>query len=104
MNAHKETNKLANLEIEHRVSAPGAWVRGKIGIFSFVALVFSEHAENPNWEIGQSRISKLWLQRLTEARAVYNWDRGMDLPAADEQAAAAVKWLTTHLADHVFRS
>jgi hypothetical protein len=25
------------------------------------ALVFPEHADNPEWEIGDSRISKLWV-------------------------------------------
>ena len=35
-------------------------------------------------------LAKLWVQRLSDKQAVFNWDRGMDMPAAD-QAAAAVE-------------
>ena len=32
------------------------------------ALVFPEHAEHREWEIRDSRISKLWIQRLEDKR------------------------------------
>ena len=47
-----------------RASGGGTWVCGTIAGHRFDALVFPEHAENPEWEIGDSRISKLWVQRL----------------------------------------
>jgi hypothetical protein len=58
-----------------RASGAGAWVCGRLNGHRFEALVFPEHAENPEWEIGDSRISKLWLQRLAgdPSRCPYIW-------------------------------
>jgi hypothetical protein len=50
--------------------------------------VFPAHAENPDWELGDSRISKLWIQRLADRTTVFEWDRGPGIEAADELAAA----------------
>jgi hypothetical protein len=85
-----------------RASGGGTWVCGRLNGHRFDALVFPEHADNPEWEIGDSRISKLWVQRLADKREVFNWDRGMDVPAADETAAAIVDFLCAGLADHVY--
>ena len=68
----------------------------------FDALVFPEHAENPEWEIGDSRISKLWIQRLADKRTVFNWDPGADVPAADDIAAQIVDFLAGGIADFVY--
>jgi hypothetical protein len=65
-------------------------------------LVFPEHAENREWEIGDSRISKLWPKRLADDRTVFNWDRGADVPALDTAAAAIVDFLAGGLADVVY--
>ena len=70
----------------------------------FEALVFPEHATNREWELGDSRISKLWVQRLPDgryplARTVFNWDRGADIPAVDETAQAIVDFLAAGPAD-----
>jgi hypothetical protein len=86
-------------KISRRASGAGKWVCGTIAGHRFDALVFSEHAENAEWEIGDSRISKLWVQRLTDRRQVFNWDRGADLPAADATVAAIVDFLCAGLAD-----
>jgi hypothetical protein len=85
-----------------RASGGGTWVRGSLNGHRFDALVFPEYAENPEWEIDDSRISKLWLQRLADKRTVFNWDRGVDVPAADPLAAAIVDFLSVGLADHVY--
>ena len=53
-------------KITRRASGGGTWVCGTIAGHRFDALVFPEHAENPEWEIGDSRISKLWVQRLAD--------------------------------------
>jgi len=37
---------------------------GTLNAHRFDALVFAEHAECPDYELGDSRISKLWLKRL----------------------------------------
>ena len=61
----------------------GKWVSGTIHGHHFDALVFAEHAEREEWELADSRISKLWLRRESDKQTVYNWDRGLDVPPAD---------------------
>ncbi len=85
-----------------RASGGGTWVCGTLSGHRFDALVFPEHAANPEWEIGESRISKLWIQRLADKREVFNWDRGADVPAADHLTACIVDFLAGGLADHVY--
>ncbi len=68
----------------------------------FEALVFPEHAENPEWEIGDSRISKLWIQRQADKQQVFNWDRGADVPAADHTTECIVDFLAGGLADFIY--
>jgi len=85
-----------------RASGAGTWVTGTLHGHRFEALVFPEHAENPEWEIGDSRISKLWIQRQADKREVFNWDRGADVPAADNTAAQIVDFLAGGLADHIY--
>ena len=87
---------------ERRTSCGGTWVDGTIHGHRFSALVFPEHAENPEYEIGDSRISKLWLQRQTDKTVVYNWDRGLDIAPADATAAAIVDFLCAGLAEHTY--
>ena len=53
-------------------------------------------------EIGDSKISKLWIQRLADKKEVYNWDRGLDTPAADKTAQAIVDFLAAGLTDFVY--
>ena len=87
-----------------RASGGGTWICGTIAGHRFDALVFPEHAENAEWEIGDSRISKLWVARpwLNGHTTVFNWDRGADVPAADPVAAAIVDFLCAGLAEHVY--
>lgn len=85
-----------------RAAANGTWVCGRLNGHRFDALVFPEHADNPEWEIGDSRISKLWVQRLADKKQVYNWDRGADVPAENETVQAIVDFLCAGLADHTY--
>jgi hypothetical protein len=85
-----------------RNSGGGTWVSGTIAGHRFDALVFPEHAEDPAWEISDSRISKLGLKRIADSALVYSWDRGQDVPAADQMAAAIVDFLCAGLAEHTF--
>ena len=57
---------------------------------------------NDDLELGDSRISKLWVQRLADKRTVYHWDRGEDSPALTGEATAIVDFLCAGLAEHVF--
>jgi hypothetical protein len=80
----------------------GVWVIGLVAGHRFQALVFPEHADTPEYELGASRISKLWVQRLADRMVVFNWDRGPDVPAEDPAVRAVVRFLTAELADRVF--
>ena len=73
-----------------QAAGAGTWVCGTIAGHRFDALVFPEHADSPEWEIGDSRISKLWVQRLADKRTVYHWDRGEDSPALTTRDRAAL--------------
>jgi hypothetical protein len=87
-----------------RCFGSGTWVYGRLNGHRFQALVFPEHADNPEWEIPDSRISKLWIQRLADKQTVFNWDREADVPAADPTAQAIVDFLAAGLADHIYAS
>ena len=105
MNDHDEIDigdDLLITKIEHRTCATGAWVTGTLHGHRFEALVFPEHAENTEYEIPESKISKLWLRRETDKKVVYNWDRGLDLKPATPLANDIVDFLCAGLADHVF--
>ena len=101
-----ETNDLGDdLEITSVRSRPGAngnWIKGKLNGHRFEALVFADHAESAEYEIDQSRISKLWIQRLADKKEVYNWDRGLDVPAANKTVQAIVDFLAAGLAETIY--
>ena len=85
-----------------RESASGTWVVGSLHGYKFNALVFPEHAENRDWEIGDSKISKLWIQRMSDRKTVFNWDRGADIAATDTTVQAIVDFLGAGLAEYTF--
>ncbi len=93
---------LAITKTSRRASGGGTWVSGAIAGHRFDALVFPEHAENPEWELGDSRISKLWVQRQDDRATVFNWDRGLDQAAANDLAQAIVDFLCGGLAEHTY--
>ena len=97
---HLDTMKIA--KVERRTSAGGAWVVGTMAGHRFDALVFPEHAENPAYEIDDSRISKLWLQRIEDRATVFNWDRGADIEAATPVAAKIVGLLSAGLTEFIY--
>jgi hypothetical protein len=87
-----------------RAAGSGTWVIGTIAGHRFDALVFPEHAECPDYELGDSRISKLWLQRLSDKTCVANFDRGWDIRPTTKVAAAIVDFLAAGLAEHTYPS
>ena len=89
-------------KINRRTSSGGAWVTGTIAGHKFNALVFAEHAVCPSYELDDSRISKLWLQRISDGKTVVNFDRGWDVEPTDNTAKAIVDFLTTGLADCIY--
>jgi hypothetical protein len=88
--------------VTRRAAGAGRWVCGTMSGHRFDALVFPEHADDPEWEIGESRISKLWVQRVADRRTVFNCDRGADVPAGDKLVQAIVDFLAGGLADHIY--
>ena len=85
-----------------RGSGGGTWVCGTLHGHRFDALVFPEHAEVAEWELGDSRISKLWIQRIADKQTVFNWDRGLDIAATDDLVQAIVDFLAGGLADYLY--
>ena len=88
--------------VRQRTSAGGAWAKGTIAGHRFEALVFPEHAEHPDYELGDSRISKLWVQRISDRSTGANFDRGWDIRPATEIAGRIVDRLAAGLAELVY--
>jgi hypothetical protein len=91
-------------KVSRRASGSGTWVSGTLAGYRFDALVFPEHADNREWELGDSRISKLWIARLQNKETTFNWDRGLDIPAASRKTQAVVDFLCAGLADHIYNA
>ena len=75
---------------------------GTLNGHRFNALVFPEHAENPAFEMGDSRISKLWVQRLADEVTVVNFDRDWDVQPTTDIANEIVGFLAAGLAEHTY--
>ena len=80
----------------------GTWVTGSIAGHSFQVLVFEDHAECEEYELGTSRISKLWLRRQADREVVANFDRGWDLEPTTDAAREIVGFLAAGIAEHTF--
>lgn len=89
-------------KVQRRTSAGGEWVQGTIGEHRFEALVFPGHAEHPNYELDDSRFSKLWVQRISDRATVANFDRGWDVHPTTPIAGQIVELLAAGLAETVY--
>jgi len=87
-----------------RAAGAGTWVRGRMIGHRFDALVFGQHAESTEFELGDSRISKIWVQHLADKTTVANFDRGWDVRPTTDEATAIVDFLAAGLADHIFNA
>jgi hypothetical protein len=96
----KITTKLGRFRGEVKHAAQ--WVNGTVAGFRFECLVFPEHAASSSFELGESRISKLWLGDRLTGREVASFDRGWDVRPTSPEAAAAVDALAGGLAETVF--
>ena len=90
---------LAITRTTRRASGPGTWVTGTLNGHRFAALVFPEHAKCPDFEMGDSRISKLWAKRLSDGKVVCDFDRGWNIRPTDLTAAAVADFLAAGLAE-----
>ena len=90
-------------KIDRRTTGGGTWVIGTVNDqYKFNALVFGEHAECDEYELDKSKISKLWIQRTADHKTLFNFDRGLDVPAANTEIQVIVDFLCVGLADLVF--
>jgi hypothetical protein len=85
-----------------QAAGSGTWVIGTIAGHRFNALIFPEHAENSNFELDDSRISKIWVQRISDKTTVVNFDRGWDVRPTTPIATAIVDFLAAGLAEHIY--
>ena len=95
---------LDTLEITKKAGRPtgGTWVRGAIAGHDFEALVFPEHATDPAFELGDSRISKFHLQEQHTHRQAASFDRGWDVQPTTDIARRITDLLAAGLAETVF--
>ncbi len=80
----------------------GTWVTGSLAGHTFQVLVFEDHAETESYELGTSRISKLWLRRQADRQVVANFDRGWDLQPTTDDARMIVDFLAAGITEHTF--
>ena len=100
---HNETDyDLQVTKTTRRAAGGGTWIEGTINDYRFNALVFPQHAQTESFEIGQSRISKLWLADRKTRQTVYHWDRGLDLAATTPAVEGVVEFLSEGLATLVY--
>ncbi|MCC6907040.1 MAG: hypothetical protein IT430_03785 [Phycisphaerales bacterium] len=85
-----------------RGGAGGRWVAGCLARHEFEALVFPEHAESPDYEMDQSRISKFWLRDQLTDQVVCEFDRGWSIKPSTAAAKNITGLLAHGLADYVF--
>ncbi|HMN41864.1 MAG TPA: hypothetical protein PKE29_13550, partial [Phycisphaerales bacterium] len=85
-----------------RYAGTGTWATGTIAGHDFCALVFPVHALNRDWELGDSRISKLSLTEQGRSTRVAAFDRGWDLRPTTDIAKRIVDLLSAGLAETVF--
>ena len=107
MNANEENelgigDDLKITKTTRRASGAGTWVIGTTNGHLFNVLVFPKHAECPDYELGDSRISKLWLKRLSDDKVVCNFDRGWDIRPQTGDADLIVDFLAEGLADYTY--
>ena len=85
----------------------GKWAIGTVGNFQFQALVFPKHAFIKSFELGRSRISKLWIATrndIPDRVCLFNFDRGMDVAARGKDAKQAVRLLCKNVAKTVYET
>lgn len=99
---HEMGDDLRITKTTRRAAGAGTWVIGTIAGHKFNALVFPEHADSPDYELGESRISKLWLQRMADGATVVNFDRGWDIRPTTKVAQAIVDFLAAGLAEYMY--
>ena len=106
MNANDQNPKIGSdfviLKTIRQTSGEESFVIGRLNDHHFDAIVFAEHPKYPNFELADSRITKLWLQRIADKATVASFNRGWDMCPTTEIAQAIVDFLAANLAKHIY--
>ena len=74
MNANDQHPEIGSdfviLKTIRQASGAESFVIGRLNDHHFDAIVFAEHPKYPDFELGDSRITKLWLQRIADKTTV----------------------------------
>jgi hypothetical protein len=97
-------NDLVIVKKKERLSCGGTWVTGTLNGHYFDALVFADHADHPDFELGTSRISKLWIKRIVDQKTMVSFDRGWDTRPKTELAGKIMDFLMANLADRIYNT
>ena len=90
------------LKTIRQASGAESFVIGRLNDHHFDAIVFAEHPKYPDFELGDSRITKLWLQRIADKTTVASFNRAWDMHPTTEIARAIVDFLATNLAERIY--
>lgn len=76
------------------------WIIGTVHGHRFAAKIYPLHALDPKWELGESRISKLFVRRQEDCHIAFAWDRGLidvgkDPIGKEQETKALVAFLTS---------
>jgi len=74
--------------VTRRASVAGTWVCGTMSGTCSGALVLPEHADCPEWKIGECRISKLWVQPRGDKDDFQSGPRGGSGSRGERKAAS----------------
>ena len=93
-----DLEELSISELTQQATEGGIWVRGKLGGYQFDAIVTPEHAAEPGYEIGKSRLAKLWIERVVDGQCVAHFDCGWVVGPTLPIVQAIVDYLAAKLA------
>ena len=106
MNANDQRPEIGSdfmiLKTIRQTSGAESFVIGRLNGHHFDAIVFAEHPKYPDFELGDSRITKLWLQRMADKATVASFNRSWDMRPATDIAQAIVDFLAANLAKHIY--
>lgn len=78
------------------------FVRGLISGHLYEAIVWPEHLVNRDEELGDSKITKLWICRNNDNKTVFMFDKGRSIEDIDDNTVSIAKELCAKLSSLVF--
>ena len=103
-NAYELGDDLVIIKTSRRAAAGGTWVYGTIAGYRFDALGFPGTCRMPGLRVGRQPHLEALDCPAQDKETVFNWDRGMDIPAASAKTQAVVDFLADGLAEHIYHN